>query len=1247
MSSCRVIVLCLVVSAGLGSYGCKQKVAARKERTIQPTESIDSPDAIAADVPAVTRRLSIKPLPLRDGADGPRFESLPVEQTGLNFCHNWTPPPGYQLKIYQESLPGGSVCIGDYDGDGLPDVFLTQPQVGSSLYRNLGGMRFQDVTDSTVGRIEDGLGACFADIDNDGDLDLFVCRDEKPNQCFINNGDGSFTERGQQMGLGYSGASIMMYFADYDCDGDLDGYLVTNVVRPPSKLDDPPRRPDGKPVIPDSELEYRDSIRRKDGTYRVISAAQYDHLFRNDGNGTFTEVSDEAGITGNYFGLAASWWDYNRDGWPDIYVANDFFSPDQLYRNNKDGTFTDVAPEVIPHTPWYSMGCDSADINNDGWLDLMGSDMSGSSHYLQKASMGNMADNNWFLDFPVPRQYMRNAMYVNTGTGRFMETAHMSGLANTDWTWSLKFGDLDEDGWTDLYVTNGVYRDWTNSDLRGQSNAAKTTAERMELWLNSEQKKDENFAFRNLGDCRFEPVGQEWGLGVKRVSSGAAFADLDGDGDLDIVVNNAKEVASVYRNNTSDSHRVVIRLKGTKSNKHGIGATVSLTTADEDGTTQTQTRFLNLAQGYMSCNEPMVHFGLGAAGSGDRQQKGPRIKELKIQWPSGTHQVFTDLAVDNCYEVTEPETFESAPPPPLPTPVFNQSELLSLPHREFPFDDFAEQPLLPNKLSQLGPGIACADVDGDDDIDLFVGGAAGQAGQLLINESGEFYTQFGGPWESDVACEDMGVLFLDVEGDGDADLYVVSGGIESKHELDLADRLYMNDGSGQFAKASPGTLSGTSFSGSVVCSADFDGDGDLDLFVGGRVIPGQYPLSPGSVLLRNDNGTFKNVTAELAPQLSTAGMVTSATWTDLDNDGSPDLLVSQEWGTIRLIRYLDGRLVDVTGSTLLQTKSGWYNSLATGDLDNDGDLDIVAGNFGLNLKYHATDEKPTKIYYGDFEQTGQMRIVEAEYEEATLFPVRGKSCSTHAMPFLEQKFTKYHDFALASLEEIYTPSCLEDAREFSANSLETCVWLNNGKGDFEFIPLPTLAQVAPVFGIAIGHFNDDEHPDIVLAQNFFGPQVETGRADGGVSLLLAGQGDGQFAAVPASESGVVIPGDATALVSANLDQDPAPELLVATNDGPVSRLDLVRHQNFLQVQLIGRAGNRDAVGAKVRAIYGDGSQHLAEVSSGSGYLSQSARHVSLRTSDDKPLREISVTWPDGSTSVTEPSGGKTLVITHP
>jgi hypothetical protein len=1185
---------------------------------------------------------SITSDPLADAdpaAEGPLFERLGGELTGIDFVIETRSPQEFDEQMTINAI-GGGAAIGDFDGDGRPDLFLTRPHGGNKLYRNLGGWKFEDVTER-AGLAESrwGAGASFADIDNDGDLDLAVCGVNVPNRLYLNNGDGTFTERAQEYGLDFNGYSTMIAFADYDRDGRLDAYLLTS-QRILQDFGDRSRQ-FVEMVVRSNKLKIKPGfeeivmiIEHPPGEFHLRQAGQRDRLYHNEGNGKFREVAESAGLSGNDVGLGVVWWDFDEDGWPDLYVANDISGPDRLWRNNRDGTFTHVAPVAFGHVPFTSMGVDAGDVNNDGKLDLITTDMAGTDHFKAKVGMGQMGGSQaWELTWGEPRQASQNALFINSGTERFLEAAAMAGVAASDWTWAARLLDLDNDGRLDLFFTNGMIRFTTHSDRTQEQNRLMDAAplsqrERVYLdyWRDKPVKTDKNLAFRNLGDLRFEEVGRAWGLDLLGVSFAAAAGDFDGDGSPDLVVTNYQDQVALYRNRAG-GHRVKIALRGTRSNRFGIGARLDLKAGPLE-----QVRELTLARGYLSADEPVVHFGLGEQ---------TKIERLRVAWPSGHVQEFADLAADRFYTITEPG---GPPPPPArrtePPPLFARSTALrGIRHLEKPFDDFAHQSLLPNKLSQLGPGLAIGDVNGDGLEDIFMGGAAGSAGRIFLNTGGSGLRLLVSPqveWHRDF--EDMSALLFDADGDGRPDLYVVSGSNEfPKGDSMLRDHLYLNDGRGRFELAPEGTMPDLRDAGSCVTAADFDGDGDLDLFVGGRLVPREYPACPESRLLRNDGGRFVDATDELAPGLKRAGMVTGALWSDVNGDGRPDLLLTVEYGPIRLFGNEGGRLVERTKEAGLDRLTGWWNGIAGRDLDNDGDIDYVVTNFGLNTKYHASPERPTLLFAKDFDRDGTADIVEAVYEGAHLFPVRGWSCSSRAMPMVAVKCPSFEAFGRAILEEIYE---LEGALRLEAATLESGVLINDGTGRFTFHPLPRLAQTSPAFGVALTDADGDGLTDIVLAQNFFTPQPETARMDGGVSLLLLGRGGGRFEPVRPDRSGIVVPGDAKSLVVTDLNGDGREDLIFGINDGELMTFENRSTQNRrFEVRLKGKPGNPTAVGARVTLELSDGTKQTAEVAAGSGYLSQSSPRLVFGLGTSNAPARVHVRWPDGTLSAHDVTGG--------
>ncbi len=1137
-----------------------------------------------------------------EGTGATRFTSLTPDQTGVDFTHPVIPDHP-QAYLYFSSMASGGTAVGDVNGDSRPDLFVASGPLKNRLYvQTEEAFRFEDVSETAGigGGDAWACGATMVDINADGRLDIYVANYDSPNSLFVNLGNGKFKDMAWKYGLNLTNACLEATFADYDRDGHLDMYLVNYRYENPGGM--PHVAPiveaaGGKRIKPEMEKYYEitnDSI-----GYGTVGRS--DGLLRNQGDGTFRDVSAEAGIHGTAHGQSATWWDFNDDGFPDLHVGNDFNDADSLYRNNGDGTFTDVVRDMVPHTTWFSMGADAGDLNGDGLPDLLTSDMSSTTHFKQKTTMGSMGNNIEFLSSAIPRQYMRNALLLNSGTNRFREAAYLANLDSTDWTWSVKLVDFDCDGLLDVFFTNGSVRSFSDSDRVRTLSQRKGKTE-WDLYKDTEPMREANLAFRNLGELNFESVGEAWGLNHVGVSMSSAHADFDGDGDLDLVVANIDEPLTIYRNDTTENNRLSIRLHGSGGNRFGIGSKVTVDTGDLQ-----QTREIQPSRGFLASNEPILHFGLG----------NQTTATVTIRWPSGGYQTVEGLAAGQRYDITESAQLTPSKSPETTTLFQTKSGPQELKHQEQSFDDYKLQPLLPHRMSQLGPSIASADIDGDGAWDYFVGGAAGQPGRLALSENGSLQAVTQPALVTDQAAEDMGAIWLNVDGDGDEDLVVASGSNEHDPEDDAYRlRLYLND-DGQLQRDTD-RIPNIRVSGGPLAAADFDQDGDVDLFVGGRQVPGKYPLPAQSYLLINESGRLVDRTTEHVVGSSEFGMVTGALWSDVDNDDDVDLMLTTEWGTIQLWRNQDGKLRDDTAAAGLSAYRGWWTGITGGDLDNDGDVDYVVTNLGLNTKYHASDEHPFRMFYGDFDGTGERRLVEAEYEEDTLFPIRGKSCSTHAIPSLANKFTTYKAFAAASLEDIYTTKCLEDAYECSANMLESVILQNDGSGRFAVKALPREAQIAPAFGCVISNVTDDVFPDVFIAQNFFSPQPETGNMDGGLGCLLRGSESLQLTPVAAKKSGIVIPQDAKACVITELNGDNTADLIVTTNDdalrivesnaGATADGQAGRSTDalFETVQVVFSAKSSSAVaGAKVRFTVENEPTQMVEITSGSGYLSQS------------------------------------------
>ncbi len=1202
------------------------------------------PIAVPAAEGSIVQR-PLKPRPAEPDA-GPRFVAVDPVDSGLVFANELLPQNRYTYLTN-----GAGMAVADYDQDGLPDLYLVSQDGKNKLFRQVAPLRFADVTEA-AGGVDGGQGwgsgACFVDVDGDGWLDLYVCRMEAKNLLYRNRGDGTFEECAERFGLDVAAASTMAAFCDFDGDGDLDVYLVANralhpgwalvpevlaFLRPPADT-----RRAAAELVPslqqtadarfqraqrgDLSMRTEDlpaDLREHFFVYhgRVYMAGQPDRLLRND-NGRFVEATREAGIEDFGMGLSATWLDFDQDGHPDLYVANDLESPDRLWRNLGGGRFADVTKAMLPHTAYYGMGSDAGDVDNDGRLDLFVADMSATTHKMAKILMGDMTAQRDFLIHSEPQQYMRNCLLLNTGGPRFQEAAFLAGVASTDWTWSALFGDLDNDGRLDLYCTNGIARFDMDPDLEMQKQRLWRQGREQEaiaLIQNVPSVPEKNVALRNQGGLSFQKAGQEWGLDHQGIAHGAVLCDLDRDGDLDVVTNNFGENCSLFENRGSDGRRAAFVLRGRGQNPSGIGARVEIRCGS-----QVQVRENWISRGYLSGQEARVCFGLGAS---------PVIDEAIVRWPSGAVQSFVALPADHEFTVTEPRdpvgmTLASSP---KPEPLLVESpDGPAFRHQEAPFDDFEAQFLLPHQLSRLGPGIAMGDADGDGDDDCFVGGAAGQPGQLFRNDQGRF-VPVDGPFAAEAGAEDMGLCFFDYDLDGDLDLFVASGGVEqAEGDPLLQDRIYRNEGGLRFVR-DEAALPAVRTSSSSCAAGDFDLDGDLDLVVGGRAVPGKFPQAPPTRLYENQGGRFVDVTAAKAPMLQDAGMVTSVLFAPLDGDLFPELVIAAQWRPVQVWRNDAGRaFVAGPQDSAHLACSGLWNSALALDVDHDGDLDLVAGNLGLNTKYKADAKHPLSLYCADFDGNGSLDIVEAKFEGDRLLPVRGRSCSSQAMPELAEKFPTYREFASSLLADIYPAGKLQAAMRLEATCLSTCWFENRGGLSFAPTPLPRLAQIAPWFSMCAADFDGDGLQDVAAATNFFSPEPETGRFDGGLGLLLQGDGAGLLPLVP-GRSGLFVAGDQKGCAVGDWNGDGAPDFMVAQSNGAV-RTFLGRSPQPMQtLRLAGPAGNPAGLGSLVTVVRKGGRKSVHLIAGGSGYLSQSSASLSLPRQGD--IVKVEVLWPDG------------------
>jgi len=1159
------------------------------------------------------------------------FRLLPSSQTNIEFNNTIIESDSINVLDFENVYNGGGVGFGDFNNDGLQDIYFTGNMVPNKLYVNKGNLEFEDVTEKAgvAGNGRWCRGVSVVDINNDGLLDMYVSASvkknpgERQNLLYINQGPDEnkiphFTEAAAAYGLNDTTHTTMAAFFDYDNDGDLDVYLCVNHI-----------------IQGDYPNRFRPRLTK--GEHPSTG-----RLYRNDWNDSlkhpvFTNVSQQAGILTEGYGHAVVISDINNDGWKDIYVTNDYLSQNILYINNKNGTFTDRVAEVFKHTSANAMGCDIIDINNDGLSDVIELDMNPEDNYRKKmmlnANSYQTYQNSDYLGYQY--QYVRNTLQLNRGTApkekdslglpAFSEIAFFAGVAETDWSWTPLVTDFDNDGHRDLIVTNGFPRDVTDHDFvafRKEAFAVTSTAQILEQ---IPEVKIHNYAYRNNGNLGFQNQTKEWGLLTPSFSNGAASADLDNDGDMDFVVNNINDKAMVYENGLMGNDKLKaknylrVSLRGDSLNRNGLGAWIKLYYNNKVQAYE-QTPY----RGYLSSAPMMAHFGLNDVAS---------VDSVVVNWPNGMLQVITNIKPNQVLQVD----IKNAKPADMRARfVHTQFDRLltnisaasgiDYVQKEKDYVDFNIQKLLPHKFSEAGPALAVADLDGNKLDDIIAGGSYGNSAAVFLQQpDGRFITRelIPGASEFNKQWEDAGIVLFDADGDKDIDVFVTSGGYENSPYSDhYSDKLYVNDGKANFSIDTSG-LPKNYTSKSCVRAADFDKDGDLDLFLGGRVEPWNYPKPVTSYIYRNDsqNGklAFTDITSSVAPFLQKIGMITDAVWSDFDSDGWTDLVLTGEWMPISFIRNEKGIFKNVTGTSGISQETGWWRSVLPADFDNDGDIDYVAANLGLNSFYRASADFPVKIYAKDFDNNGSYDAVPSLFLPSTLenterkeYPAQTRDDMVKQMIGFRAKFQNYKLYALATIDKMFSPDELKGAQVLQAINLSHCLVRNNGNGKFELIPLPTEAQFSCINGMIAEDLDADGNLDLIVNGNDYGTEVSVGRYDACNGIVFRGDGKGGFIPLSIHESGWYIPGNGRALVKLS-GKNQLVWMAASENRGPLRLFEVKR--GFKPITL-------DANDDHVVLTTKEGKQQRREIGYGASYLSQSARTIHLDSSAYKSVEII-------------------------